>query len=250
MNNQTVSTRELRAKLNGSRTLWLWIGGSAIGALVGAWLALTLFPSAAFARNPTGQFGWNLVGFALSIGIPLAISQWLALRCILRYREAAHSLFLVLWIPATSIGIALMILPLWWWNAEQFALMPWLVAFPMLPGMISLGLAQWLLLYRLISGRFIWALLTIMGAAIGSILGLVAAFFLQPISLELTWAFMTGAGIGVLQSIGLAADLEVDRSGQKQQIKLPIIVLGSVLGLLLLYYAYAYLASQASRAWF
>jgi hypothetical protein len=42
--------------------------------------------------------------------------------------------------------------------------------------------------------------------------------------------------------------LEVDRSGQKQQIKLPIIVLGSVLGLLLLYYAYAYLASQAYRA--
>ncbi len=248
MNDETLSKRERRSKPNGSRTLWLWVGASGTGALVGARLALTLFPSAAFARNPTGEFGWNLAGFAFSVGIPLAISQWLALRYILRQREAAHSLFLILWIPVTSIGIAVMILPLWWWNAEAFAFMPWLVAFPMLPGMIVLGLAQWLLMYRLISARSVWALLTIMGAAIGSILGLVASFFLQPIPLELTWAFMTGAGIGVLQAIELVSDLEVDRSGQKQRIALPIIVLGSVLGFLVLYYVYAYLANQAYRA--
>jgi hypothetical protein len=135
MNNETLfSKRDLRNKPNRSRTLLLWIGASATGALAGAGLALIVFPSGAFARNPAGQFGWNLVGFALSIGIPLAIFQWLALRYILRFREVAHSLFLVLWIPVTSIGTALMILPLWSWSASEFVRMPWLVAFPMLPG--------------------------------------------------------------------------------------------------------------------
>jgi len=248
MNNENLSQPELPNQPDGSRALWLWIGASAIGALAGARLALILFPSAAFARNPLGQYDWNLVGFAFSVAIPLAIAQWLALRHALRGRKAAQSVFLFLWIPVTSIGIAVMILPLWAWNAEEFAVLPWLVALPMLPGMICLGLGQWLLLYRLISARAIWALLTIMGAAIGAILGLVAAFFLQPIRLELTWAFMTGAGIGALQAIELVAALEVDRSGQKQRIALPIIVLGSVLGLLLLYFVYAYFASQAYRA--
>jgi len=210
-------------------------------------LALILFPSAAFARSPPGQYGWSLAGFAFSVAIPLAVAQWLALRHALRGRKAAHSVLVFLWIPVTSIGIALMILPLWGWNAEEFAVLPWLVAFPMLPGMICLGLGQWLLLYRLISARSIWALLTIMGAAIGAILGLVAAFLLQPIRLELTWAFITGAGIGALQAIELVSALEVDRSGQRQRIALPIIVLGSVLGLLVLFYIYAYFSGQAYR---
>lgn len=216
MNSEPLPKHEPRTEPDASRTLWLWIGGTGIGALAGARLALALFPSAAFARNPTGQFGWNLVGFALAVGIPLATAQWLVLRHVLRYREAASSSFLVLWIPATSVGIALMILPLWWWEAQAFFFLPWLVAFPMLPGMVFLGLAQWFLLYRIISGRFTWALLTILGAGIGSILGLVAAFFLQPIPLELTWACVTGAGIGVLQGIGLVSDLQADRGRQKQ----------------------------------
>jgi hypothetical protein len=193
----------------------IWTIGSALGTLIGAVLALILFPSAAFARNPTGQFGWNLVGFALAIGIPMGLSQWWVLRHILKSRSAKKGLFLHLWIPVTSVGIAVMILPLWWYDAEAFLFMPWLVAYPMFPGMILLGVTQWFLLYQLISARFTWALLTIMGAAIGSILGLVIAFFL-PLPLELTWSFVTGGSIGLLQAIGLSSNLPSDRSEEIQ----------------------------------
>jgi len=214
ISNETISKRERDGEPNDSRTRKLWVSASAIGALLGALLALVLFPSAAFACHPTGQFGWNLIGFALSVGVPLAISQWLALHSILKYREAARSKLLILWIPVTSIGIAFMILPLWWTPAEIFFFAPWLAAIKMLPGMIFLGLTQWLLLYWLISASFVWVLLTIMGAAIGSTLGLFVALFLFPFALEPTWAFVTGGGIGVLQAIELISNLKADRSGQ------------------------------------
>lgn len=203
MNSETPSKDKISDKSERSRTLWFWIGGSAVGALVGAGLALILFPI-------VGLGGRNLVGFALAIGIAFGISQWLVLRYVPRYREEANTSWLVLWIPVTSIGVAAMILPLWWWPAEQSFWQPWLVVLPMLPGMIFLGLVQWFLLYRVISASFIWVVLTIVGAAVGSILGLVAASFPLPFPGEATWAFVTGAGIGVLQGIALVSDLDVD----------------------------------------
>ena len=194
------------------RLAWLWICGTGISALVGAGLALILFPSAAFARNPTGQFGWNLVGFALAIGIPFAISQWMILRYFPRYRKTAKISFLVLWIPVTSIGITLMILPLWWLDVMVLILAPWVVVVKMLPGMIVLGLGQWFVLYRVITARFIWVLRTILGAAIGAVLGLAVAIALSLISLplETTWALVIGASIGALQRVVLVSDLDAD----------------------------------------
>ena len=196
----------------------LWIWGTGIAALVGAGLAVTLFPSAAFGRNPTGQFDWKLVGFALAIGIPFAVSQWLTLRFVPRYRKTANISFLVLWIPITSIGITLMMLPLWWTDAVVFFVAPWTAAIVMLPGMIFLGLGQWLVLYRVITARIIWVLRTIAGAAIGAVLGLVVAFGFSFLSLplEATWAFVLGASIGALQRSALASDLDTDLRRREQ----------------------------------
>ena len=79
------------------RSSWRWIIGSGIGAGVGASLVLALFPSAAFGGNPTDQFGWHLVGFALAIGILFAILQWLLLRDVLRWLKTANISLLILW---------------------------------------------------------------------------------------------------------------------------------------------------------
>jgi len=216
MKSATPYKDQLPTKQTASRVLWLWIGGSGIGALVGAILVLTLYPSAAFGRNPTGRFGWHLVGFALAIGIPFAISQWLILRYVLRYRKRVNIPFLVLWIPVTSIGFTFMILPLWWWDAEVFFFAPWYVVVPMLPGMIFLGLGQWFVLYRAITARFIWVLFTMLGAVTGAVLGLVAAFILFPLPLEATWAFVVGASIGALQGSVLVSDLDADLRRREQ----------------------------------
>lgn len=127
---------------NTPRVRWIWISSSGIGVLAGASLALFLFPEAAFAVNPTGHFGWHLVGFALSISIPFGLSQWIALRYLLRNRTVSVISSLDLWLPVTAIGIALMILPLWWWDAVVFLYAPWVVVMPMLPGICVLALSQ------------------------------------------------------------------------------------------------------------
>lgn len=205
MKNELPNNEHIQAEAITSGAPWLWIFGSGIGAMVGAILALILLPSAGFAVNPTGQFGWNLVGFAFVIGISFAISQWLILTYVPQYRKAVKTPFLGMLIPVSSIGITLMILPLWWWDATAFMNAPWYVVIPMLPGMIFLGLGQWLVIYGVNVARAIWALFTIIGAMTGAVIGLVMAFFL-PIPLEATWAFVTAAGIGAFQGFVLTSD--------------------------------------------
>ena len=211
-----ICTMLPRLKPNGSRIRLLWVIGSAAGTLLGGGLALTLFPGAAMGVNPTGQFSWHLVGFALAIGIPFAITQWSILRYFLKDRELANISFLVLWIPVTCAGIASMLFPLWWLDAEILIFAPWYLVIPMLPGMVVLGLGQWLVLHRVIKADFAWVLRTILGAAIGSVLGLVAGlagvFFLH-LPLEATWSLVMGASIGALQSAIVAADHDADRNG-------------------------------------
>ncbi|MDH3413814.1 MAG: hypothetical protein OEM98_15190, partial [Gammaproteobacteria bacterium] len=191
------------------RSSWRWIIGSGIGAGVGASLALALFPSAAFGRNPTGQFGWHLVGFALTVGISFSIMQWLLLRNVLRCLKTANISLLILWIPVTSIGVTFMMLPLWWWDAAIFVFAPHLIVFLMLPGMLFLGLGQWFVLYRVIAARFVWVLRTVLGAAAGAVIGLyfgIAVFIVIPfLPYEAIWAFIIGGSIGLLQHFALAA---------------------------------------------
>jgi hypothetical protein len=214
--NESIPGGQIGRKPRAPRALALWVGASAVGALAGAQLALLLFPDAAFGRNPVGQFSWHLIGFALCMGFPVAGLQWLALRHLLRKCEPSRRSSLILWIPATSIGIALTILPLWWWDAVVFAFLPVVVLVPMLPGMICLGLIQRLLLEGLILTRYSWTIATIVGGTIGSIVGLIAGFAL-PIPLELTWAFATGAGIGVLQ--GSVLDSSSETNGRDEVVR-------------------------------
>ncbi len=109
-------------------------------------------------------------------------------------------------------------LPLWWTDAEVFFFAPWAAAVVMLPGMIFLGLGQWLVLYRVITARIIWVLRTIVGAAIGAVLGLVVAFAFSLVSIppEATWAFVIGASIGALQRNALVSDLNADLRRREQ----------------------------------
>jgi hypothetical protein len=210
MDDETPKNNQFLTKHIVSRTRWLWVFGSGIGTLVGAGLALSMFPGAAFGRNPIGQFGWNLVGFSLAIGIPIALSQWLILRYVLRYRETANTSFLILWIPVTSIGLVSMILPLWWWSAAEFLFFPPIVVVPMFPGMIILGLGQWLILRQLIAATFTWVVRTIIGAAIGALFGFLVVRLAFPIPLEAMWAFVIMVSIAALQWTALVRDLDAD----------------------------------------
>ena len=91
-----------------------WIGISGLGALVGATIAVALFPGAAFGENPTGEFGWHLVGFGLSIGLSFALAQWLVLRGALADKLAIGALLTAQWLVFSSVGIVALLLPLWW----------------------------------------------------------------------------------------------------------------------------------------
>jgi hypothetical protein len=207
------------------RIKWLWIGASAFGAWAGTIIALFLFPSASFGRNPTGLFSWSLLGFALAIGILPGTFQWLVFRDIAKSREIVRASFLVLWIPVTTIGVTVMILPLWWVSAEAISMTTGGAALvPMLPGAVLLGVAQWLLLHWVMRVRWTWIRQTIFGAWMGSGLGLLyalgysslfrgsvqLALFSPFISVEPIWALVTGANIAALQTIALLNALNTD----------------------------------------
>lgn len=187
---------------NKTRLTWLWIGASGAGALVGAAIALFLFPIAAFATNPTGKFGWHLVGFAFSLGIPFALAQYAVLRIAVPDRPQIQASVLALWIPVTSIGLAAMIFPFWWWDAMLFIYMPFMVAVPILPGSFLLAFGQWSILNHQGLAGLSWLALTLLGAVLGVFIGFLVAFeFALPV--ELPWALVTGLFIGSLQAIGL-----------------------------------------------
>ncbi len=227
MNGETPTEGKHRTKWRASLTRWLWMGGSGVAAWVGADWAPTLFPgvelfvsdaAGSTVRSRVGQFSWHLVGLALAVGLPLAVFQCLILLYVPRYREALNTLVLALWIPVTSIGIAVMILPIRWVDAMGSFMAPWLIVMPMLPGMIFLGLGQWIILYQVIAAQGTWILRTITGVIIGSLVGFVAGLFMLELewAFESMWAFMIGAGIGVLQGNALVRDLDADLRRQEQ----------------------------------
>ena len=190
------------------QSFWLWTGASAGGAWAGAHLALSLFPLGGFGRNPTGQFGWYLVGFALTIGLCYATAQFLVLLHVARLSGTQSSKVLLLWVPATALGIAWSIFPLWWIDAWALTL-GWLAVFvPMLPGFIVLGMTQWGVLHWAIGMGRDWLATTIVGAAIGSVAGLAAAlviYFYMPGNIstllppETIWAVVMGGCIAAFQ---------------------------------------------------
>ena len=192
--------------------------------MAGAGAAVVFFPGAAFGQNPTGDFGWHLVGFAVLVGVFFALGQWSILRRFSdRYLEI-NPLLLGLWIPASTVAIMAMLLPLWWVTGGFFFWAPWLMVERMFPGILVLAILQWLLLWRMTAIGPKWIVLTILGSSLGAILGLFWPIILLPISmtfspeldaafiefiefipLEVPSAFVFGATIGLLQSGELAA---------------------------------------------
>jgi len=178
---------------------WLWPGFSAVFIGIGAGIAMRYFPGAGFGKHPTGIYDAELVGFAACVSVPMAVAQFGLLAFIIRDLLSARSFWLWLWVPLTSASLMAMILPLWSWDAQVFMLMPWMVLLPMLPGALLLGFVQWFAAYWLIGMRIYWIMLTIVGVIIGSVAGLIIAFMLQPLPMEVTWAVLTGAGIATPQ---------------------------------------------------
>ncbi len=148
------------------------------------------------------MFGWNLVGFASLVGASLAVGQWLVLRRIPAAHAARRPGVAALWVPATTIGIMAMVLPLWYIDAVVLTFVPFAVVVPMTPGMVFLGAVQWSILFLLTGANANWILVTIVGATLGAIVGLVLGMVF-PLPIEPVWAGITGLGLGVLQGMQL-----------------------------------------------
>lgn len=148
-----------------------WIAVNVFGVWVGILCARLLFPGAAMAKNPTGVFGWHLVGFSACVGLVLAISQaiylWIAV-------ELPKPSRLILWVPFTAASIMVVILPLYWIDAEMLVFGIGYGIVMMLPGMAALGVAQWFVLGAAgsrASAR--WITLTLLGALLGGTVGIM-----------------------------------------------------------------------------
>jgi hypothetical protein len=202
-----------------SQLRWQWPLASGFGLMAGAGAAVVFFPGAAFGQNPTGDFGWHLVGFAILVGVFFALGQWSILRRLSdRYLET-NPFILGLWIPASTVAIMAMLLPLWWVTGGFLFWAPWLLVERMLPGILVLAILQWLILWRMTAIGPKWIVVTILGSSLGAILGLFWPIILLPISIspeldaafieyipfEVPSAFVFGATIGLLQSGELAA---------------------------------------------
>ena len=182
------------------RLLWTIAAGCALGC--GAILAVTLVPEARFGINPVGRFGWHLVSFALLVGVPLAAVQCLILFCVFRPAGFLRPLLVMLWVPFTSLSIVAMLLPMWWWTADTFASIPLSAIMPPLPGAALLGVSQALLVFGIAGTQGYWVIATILGAAVGIVVGLLIALIL-PFGIEIVWALFTGASIGYFQGFAL-----------------------------------------------
>ena len=190
-----------------------WIGVSGLGALVGATIAMAFFPGAAFGENPTGEFGWHLVGFALSIGISFAVAQLLLLRKALEGKRSMSLSLSLLWLVVTAAGILTILLPLWWMRWGQVLLAPqWTVSL-MFPGSLVLGFGQRIVLGMIGKSSNRYVLLTCFGVAVGGYLGLIGAMLLMFVSQALLpidhmWAMLFGLTVGAFQCRPLARTIE------------------------------------------
>lgn len=197
-----------------------WIGVSGLGALLGATIAVVFFPGAAFAENPTGQFGWHLVGFALAVGIAFSAAQWLLLHSTLQYKKAMSGWLSSAWLIVSTVGIAMILLPLWWMPWGQLLLAPYKTVSAMIPGSLVLALGQWFILGRIGESGADYVWLTCLGVAAGGYLGLIAAFLLSLLTgallpIEHAWALLFGLTVGAFQSRPLARVIDSVAAGRR-----------------------------------
>lgn len=198
MDKNNHNEKQLIWSLPTYRIKWIWVAGSGVGSLLGAILALWIYRYVDIYYS-----WWFLFRFAITIGIPIALSQWLILHYASRQIKKANTLLLFLWIPVTSIGISFLILPM------GFALTPTdyseLAALAtviyMFPGILFLGLSQWLIMRKIMSSKYTWAVYTIIGAVIGLAVGyVVGQLSNELIPIEATWPVVAAAIIAFSQS--------------------------------------------------
>jgi WD40 repeat protein len=189
------------------RIAWLWIGSSAAGFLVGAILAITLFPA-----PPVDPMALEFIGnrydlreasYALAVGIPFAVLQWVVLRYVLAIYEVPDKATSFLWVPVTGIGVAAIVFLM----PSMDLSFSWSRLITLtLPAIVPLSFAQWLLLRRLIKAGIGWIFLTAAGAATGVFAATVAGLMT---GLE-GWALMFGACIGSFQALVLTHEFTAD----------------------------------------
>jgi WD40 repeat protein len=193
--------------LGNFRITSLWIGGSAEGFLMGAVLAGTAFPGPPIypgaMEGIKNQYDLREAAHAFTVAVPFAVSQWLVLRYVLAIHEVPGKAKSVLWIAVTSIGIAAMmfLMPI----GLPMLFLPMILE-PMLPGIVFLSLGQWFVLRLLIKARFFWALLTIVGAVLGTYLAVMASLTAGVMG----WGLVFGGCIGTFQATVLTAEFSAD----------------------------------------
>jgi hypothetical protein len=199
---------ELKPKRVTVRWIWLvWTALSGAGALLGMIVAVDGYPLESFGRRPVPDIGPETAIFAGMMALGLAFGQW----WILRYLTDAIGRAMVivwLWLPITWLGAAAMVLPLWVFHpADAPLLAAWLIA--ILPGSGVLGILQALILRRSVPVSFRWTVLTMLGAALGSIFGTGLAIAVGPMGPlpETLWFTGVGLGIGAFQGPGLGRAL-------------------------------------------
>lgn len=178
----------------------IWIAASGLGPMVGAIVARIVFPDAAFGGNalPAQQ-----LGFAIFIAIFFGVAQWFVLKKIVRYPRDLSTHPLDFWAPATAIGVVVMLVPMWLFHPLVYIMSaleaPWRIVYPMIPGTLLLAILQWFLLRVVATAGIMWTVRTVLGVFFGSIAGLYLGLqYWMPV--EVMWALVTGASIGLFQS--------------------------------------------------
>jgi len=172
-----------------------WVVCATAGCGIATTASLSLYPDLGFARNPLGEFHEEMLLFAglIGFGLGLAQSAVLGLAGLLTIRP------LFLWVFATTLCVAGMILPLWWVDAEIFFFAPWYAIIPTGPGLLSLAIIQALLMSPKLHGPE-WLFSTILGGAIGVVGGLLVALIFTPeLPFEVSWAGSVALGMAIFQ---------------------------------------------------
>ena len=195
------------------KLLFSWAIVSGLSTGLGAFIAVLLFPAAGFAQTQTGEYSIALFGFACLIGLFLGIAQYVMLRSLFLKQSRPVDIWLCFWIPATAVGVIVLIVPLYFFNAVDMLRAPWLPALIMIPGAVVLGMGQWLILRHYKIAGATWMIRTAVGTLFGASIGLITAFAFISFSafspgglIEPVWACYVGLGLGLFQGSYLSKE--------------------------------------------
>jgi len=193
------------------RTAWTLFSG--LGMVIGALAALALVPEAAAGRNPVGQYGLHVIGFAALVGGGFAVAQAATLGVLLRWSRhemspATQVRICLAWLGISGLGVSYMLFPLWSVDIREIFFLPLLAPFLMLPALAVMAGIQGLILRRCGIPPGKWMLRTMGGGLLGVLLGLLSyAMTAALLPLEVVGMGCVGLSMGWFQSASLAAAL-------------------------------------------